>query len=457
MHQDDDTIAAISTPPGEGGIGIVRVSGPAALETTASQFVSATQRDIHSGQRQVYFGDWICDGEVIDEVLLHVMRAPHSYTAEDVVEINCHGGLGPLNAVLASVLEQGARLAGPGEFTQRAFLNGRIDLVQAEAVMDRIQAVTRAGLRAASAAARGQLSKTIYAFREELVLAKAQIEAAVDFPDDDLPELINPALKNQIESVLKGMQQLYETADAGRLYREGASVVIAGRPNVGKSSLFNALLRDARAIVTHHPGTTRDVLEEVITIDGIPVRLMDVAGIRDTEDEIEKIGVDLARSTLTESDVALFVLDSSEALSDEDHSILNHLKTQDIPVVLVANKSDLPQQAKLEAFKDDVSETVLVSAINNSGLHELERALASILKKGQDFVPDQGMITRLHQKDSLRRGIDALIRLQSNYDESPEFMSIDMDEALSALGEITGETTPDEILGHIFSSFCIGK
>lgn len=457
MDQVGDTIAAISTPPGEGGIGIVRVSGPNALQVTIPYFVSATQRDIESGERQVYFGEWICDGETIDEVLVHVMREPHSYTAEDVVEINCHGGQGPLNAVLASVLEQGARLAGAGEFTQRAFLNGRIDLVQAEAVMDRIQAVTRAGLRAASAAARGQLSQSIHSFQEELVVVKAHLEAAVDFPEDDLDELITPALKEKIDTVLSGMRRLYETADAGRLYREGATVVIAGRPNVGKSSLFNALLRDARAIVTRHAGTTRDVLEELITIDGIPVRLRDVAGIRDSEDEIEQIGVDLARTTLSESDVALFVIDASESLTLEDHEIFKHLMDDEIPVIVVANKADLPKQADVSVFTDDVHSSISVSTVNNSGLHDLEASLANLLMKGHELVPDQGMITRVHQKDSLRRSIDALERLQSNYEASPEFMSIDMDEALSALGEITGETTPDDILGHIFSSFCIGK
>jgi tRNA modification GTPase len=457
MHHDGDTIAAISTPPGEGGIGIVRVSGPAAIVSTRPYFVSATQRDIASGERQVYFGDWMHEGEVVDEVLVHVMRGPHSYTAENVVEINCHGGQGPLNAVLASVLEQGVRLAGPGEFTQRAFMNGRIDLVQAEAVMERIQAITRAGLKAASAAARGQLSKTIHVFREELILAKAQIEAGVDFPDDDLPELITPALKKSIQLVLERMRALYETAEAGRLYREGASVVIAGRPNVGKSSLFNALLRDARAIVTHHAGTTRDVLEEIIIIEGIPVRLKDVAGIRDTDDEVEKIGVDIARTTVSEADVAFWVVDSSDSLHEEDLSVFQHLKETGLPIILVLNKADLTQQADISSIHDEVVSVQNVSALNNSGLPELERALAQVLKKGKGIVSDQGMITRVHQKDSLRRGIESIVRLQSNYDESPEFMSIDMDDALFALGEITGETTPDEVLGHIFNSFCIGK
>jgi tRNA modification GTPase len=453
----EDTIAAISTPPGEGGIGIVRVSGPRAVDVVQPFFVSAGGRDIRSGARQVYYGEFCESGEAIDEVLVHVMFAPHSYTSEDVVEINCHGGMAPLNAVLAAVLSQGARLADPGEFTKRAFLNGRLDLVQAEAVMDRIQAVTRAGLKAASAAARGALSKTIHRFREELVPVKARIEAAVDFPDDDLPEMITPELKTQVGDVLAGMETLYATADAGRLYREGASVVIAGRPNVGKSSLFNALLRDARAIVTHHAGTTRDVLEELITIDGIPVRLLDMAGLRDTEDEVERVGVERARAVVSESDLILFVVDASVALCAEDRSIFDELIELDIPVLLVANKVDLGLKSDSDAFGEEVLGCTKVSAKEERGLVELEQAIGGFLKNGAEFSPDQGMITRLHQKDSLRRGIEALKRLESNYDESPEFMSIDMDEALSALGEITGETTPDEVLGHIFNSFCIGK
>lgn len=457
MQSDADTIAAISTPPGEGGIGIVRVSGTTAVDVVRGCFVSATGKDISSDARQVYYGDFCVNGEAIDEVLVHVMRGPHSYTAEDVVEINGHGGAAPLQAILAAVLEAGARLAGPGEFTQRAFMNGRIDLVQAEAVMDRIQAMTQAGLKAASAAARGALSKTLFAFREDLVLAKAHIEAAIDFPDDDLPELITPELKSRIDDVLAGMESLFANADAGRLYREGASAVIAGKPNVGKSSLFNALLRDARAIVTHHAGTTRDVLEEVISIEGIAVRLVDMAGIHETDDDVERIGVERAREALTESDVVLFVVDASAPLAEEDRRILDEVKAANVPTMLIANKIDLGISADLAAYGDEVTAVCEVSAVAETGLAEMEHALGVLLRDGSEFVPDQGMITRTHQKDSLRRGIEALKRLQGNYDTSPEFMSIDMDDALAALGEITGETTPDEVLGHIFNSFCIGK
>lgn len=452
-----DTIAAISTPPGEGGIGIVRVSGPAAVDAVRPLFVSATGRDIGSGDRQVYYGEICVGGDVIDEVLVHVMRGPNSYTAEDVVEINCHGGMVPSNAILASVLERGVRLADPGEFTKRAFLNGRLDLVQAEAVMDRIQAMTRAGLKAASAAARGQLSKTIHAFREDLLFIKARIEAAVDFPEDDLPELITAELKGKVASVLRGMEALYETADVGRLYREGASVVIAGRPNVGKSSLFNALLRDARVIVTQHAGTTRDVIEDVIMVDGIPVRLADMAGLRETDDEVERIGVERAWTMARESDLILLVVDASEPLCDADDEIFQRIIDLDAPIVIVANKIDLGNEVNLLRYSEKVVECCSVSAFEETGLAELEQVVAAELKHGGDFAADQGMLTRVHQKASLRRGIEALKRLESNYSESPEFMSIDMDEALAALGEITGETTPDEVLGEIFGSFCIGK
>ena len=457
MQSDADTIAAISTPPGEGGIGIVRVSGPLAVSIAHACFRSQSGRDIRIGERQVYYGEFVANGEPLDEVLVHVMRAPHSYTAEDVVEINGHGGAAPLNAILAAVLEGGARLAGPGEFTQRAFMNGRIDLVQAEAVMDRIHAMTRAGLKAASAAANGALSKTIHQFRETLLLAKSHIESAVDFPDDDLPELITPELKGRIDAALTGMQTLHANADAGRLYREGASVVIAGKPNVGKSSLFNALLRDARAIVTQHAGTTRDILEEIINIEGIPVRLLDMAGIRETNDDIERIGVDRAREALRNADVVLFVVDTSRPLDSDDQSIFREIHQANATVMMLANKIDLGNAADLGEFREQVDAICYVSAESEEGLADMEQALGGLLRGGKEFTPDQGMITRAHQKDSLRRAIASLKKVRENYEASPEFMAMDMDDALAALGEITGETTPDDVLEVIFGSFCIGK
>lgn len=453
----DDTIAAISTPPGEGGIGIVRLSGDSAIAIASGIFVSARGRDLRSDSNRVFYGE-IHDGSApVDEVLVHVMRAPRSYTREDVVEINCHGGAGPLGAVLELVLRCGARLAGPGEFTERAFLNGRIDLVQAEAVIDRIRAQTRSGLRAAAAAAGGALSKAIHHICDALVNAKSHVEAAVDFPEQDMPEVITPELRSMIQDARDRMARLLDTAEAGRLYREGASVAIAGRTNVGKSSLFNALLRESRAIVTAHPGTTRDLLEEVVTIDGIPVRLTDMAGLSETEDEVEKIGVEVARNALRQAAAILFVTDASAKPSPEDEALARELEALDVPLLLVLNKIDIAQSVETPPWDIAFAGRASTSAKTGAGLDELEAELAKLLLGGATVAPDQGMITRLHQKDSLRRAFVAVERLLENFEASPEFLSIDLDEALKALGEITGETTPDDVLERIFSTFCIGK
>ena len=459
MTNLDDTIAAIPTPPGEGGVGIVRLSGSQAIAIAARLFVSSTGRDIRAGQRQRVFHGHIRDaeGRILDEVLLHVMRAPHSYTREDVVEINGHGGAGPLHAVLEETLRHGACLAGPGEFTLRAFLNGRIDLVQAEAVIDLIRARTRGSLQAANAAASGILSKTIYAIRDTLADALARIEAAVDFPDEDLPELVDEALLDRLRATHGRMIDLLNTADAGRLYREGAAIAIAGRPNVGKSSLFNALLRDARAIVSAHAGTTRDRLEEYITVSGVPVKLVDTAGLRATADEVEQMGVAVARQVLHSANLAIFVLDASAALTGEDERLAQELRDLEIPVVLALNKSDLAPGAPVPPWDMPFAAVHRVSALTNAGLKELEAVLGTLLMGGANLDADQAMLTRLHQKDSLRRAADCVERLLQDPALSPEFLALEAREALQALGEITGETTPEDLLDIIFSSFCIGK
>lgn len=453
----DDTIAAIATPPGEGGIGIVRLSGPAAITIVHSIFVSSRGRDIRTARGRVFHGT-VRDGRgTIDEVLVHVMRAPHSYTAEDVVEINGHGGPAPLRTVLELLLSRGARLAMPGEFTKRAFLNGRIDLVQAEAVIDRIHASTDAALRAASAAGGGVLSRTIHGLRDVLIEALARVESAVDFPEEDLPDLVDDAMRLRLEGALEGMRGLLATSDVGRLYREGASVAIVGRPNVGKSSLFNALLRDARAIVTAIPGTTRDAIEERIAIDGVPVRLIDTAGLRESDDEIERIGIGRARETLANADIVLFVLDATQPAEDDDLRIAGEVATLDRPTIVVHNKIDLANgQNSEQPFAPGVR-VCRISAKTGDGLKALETEIGTLLLGDRPISPDQGMVTRIHQKDSLRRAADALGRMLENYDASPEFLAIDLRDALDALGEITGETTPDDVLELIFSSFCIGK
>ncbi len=470
----EDTIAAIATPPGEGAIGIVRLSGPDAIAIASKVFVPTRRHDLATSQRQVFHGE-ARDGQgPIDEVLVHVMRGPHSYTCEDIVEINCHGGAAPLQAVLEAVLARGARLATPGEFTRRAFLNGRIDLVQAEAVIDRVRAGTRAALRAANAAATGRLSRTLHELSGQLANALARIEAAVDFPDEDLPELVDDALRAELEETHRRMTELLDTAKAGRLYREGAGAAIVGRPNVGKSSLFNALLRDARAIVTPEPGTTRDLIEEIITIGGVPVRLSDTAGLRTSDDQAEQIGVQVARNALQNADIVLLVVDASEPLSEADHRLAREVAELEMPAVVVLNKTDLVPDPPVPDWADPF---VRVSALTGQGLKELEDVLGDILlgdsralstpecacrgKENEDVFlrvgPDQGLITRIHQADSLRRAVESTRHLLDHFDASPEFLSLDLRQALSALGEITGQTTPEDILDRIFSTFCIGK
>jgi len=453
----DDTIAAISTPPGEGGIGIVRLSGGRAVQVVRDLFVSSRNIDITVGRQRVYHGCIVDERqEIVDEVLIHIMRAPHSYTREDVVEINAHGGFGPLNAILDLVLRKGARLAQPGEFTQRAFLNGRIDLVQAEAVIDRIRARTRASLSAAAEAANGALSKSICNIKLQLMEALARVEASVDFPDEDLPDLVNKALDEQLRNAVDQMTELLDTAETGRLYREGAAITICGKPNVGKSCLFNALLRDARAIVSPQPGTTRDRIEETITLSGVPVRLTDTAGLRTTNDEVEQIGVGIARDALAAANLILLVLDSSQPFAHEDEALAHELATMDRPVWVVLNKRDIAGKVSAPSWTMQFAGVTSMSATTGEGLNELEKELGKLLV-GSAATPAHVMISRAHQRDSLRRAVVSVQKVLNGFDASPELLSVDLREAVNALGEITGETTPDDILEQIFSTFCVGK
>ncbi|MCK5862469.1 MAG: tRNA uridine-5-carboxymethylaminomethyl(34) synthesis GTPase MnmE [Candidatus Hydrogenedentes bacterium] len=459
---NEDTIVAISTPPGEGGVGIVRLSGVCAIEIAAHLFVSSRGRDIQKEKQRVFHGHvYDSDGHTLDEVLLHVMAAPHSYTAEDVVEINAHGGRVPLRAILDECLALGARLARPGEFTRRAFVNGRMDLSRAESVIDLIHAQTRAALSAANVAADGALSQALYELRDILADALARIEAAVDFPEEDLPELVDDALLDGLRRAHKRMVELVATADTGILYREGVSLAIVGKPNVGKSSLFNALLRDTRAIVSAQPGTTRDRLEETITLEGIPARLIDTAGMRNTEDEVESIGVERARNAAQQAGMILFMVDASAPYSKEDALIAEELSSLEIPVMLLRNKVDLMNEMDTVPGGDSLPlehfSSCNISAKTGAGLHELEHRLATTLLGNTACSVDAPMLFRAHQKDSMRRGAVSLARLLDNTTLSPEFLAVDLREALHAIGEITGETTPEDVLDRIFSSFCIGK
>lgn len=453
-----DTIVAISTPPGEGGVGIVRLSGPDAIVVASAIFRSSKGRSLEEPGRSVFHGHILGpEGAPVDEVLCHVMRAPHTYTREDVVEINGHGGPAPLNAIMEAALSKGARLAQPGEFTLRAFLNGRIDLVQAEAVIDQIQARTRANLQAANAASSGVLSRTLHHMRGVLLELLARVEAVVDFPEDDIPDLIDEALMAQAAEAHNTMLDLLRKSEAGRVYRDGAILAIAGIPNVGKSSLFNALLRDARAIVSAQAGTTRDRLEEYITLAGVPVKLIDTAGVRHTDDEIEKQGVQIARDVQKSAQVAMLVLDGSRASGEEDHSLFRELQALEIPVVIALNKCDLVHEPAVPEWAAEATARQAVSALTGDGLSALESTLGSILLGGANVAADEALVNRLHQQDSLRRAAECVGRFLGGAGMSPEFLALDLQEALQALGEITGETTPDEVLAAIFGSFCIGK
>ncbi len=458
----EDTITAISTPPGEGGVGIVRLSGPRALEIAAQCFVSSRGRAIQPPGQRVFHGH-IHDatGRVLDEVLLHVMRGPHSYTAEDVVEINAHGGAAPLRAILDECLCLGARLAQPGEFTKRAFLNGRIDLSRAEAVCALIQSKTRAAMNVANLAADGGLTQAIYELRDTLTDALARIEAAVDFPEEDLPELVNDELFARLRVSLERMRELERNADAGILYQEGVSIAIVGKPNVGKSSLFNALLRDARAIVSAQPGTTRDRIEATITLEGIPTQLVDTAGLRSADNEVEIIGVERARDAARRAGMLLFVVNAAEPYAPEDLGLARELGGLDAPMVLVRNKCDLPNAAELIRQPAPTGCTFAaicdVSALTGEGLRTLEHRLAALLLEDVFLSTDSPMLFRAHQKNSMRCAAENVAHLLKQKNASPEFLAMDLREALQSLGEITGETTPEDVLDRIFNAFCIGK
>jgi len=462
-YETDDTIAAISTPPGEGGIGIVRLSGKSAARIAAKIFHAKDGRGLCERKTfSVHYGHIKKDGEVIDEALLTIMRAPKTYTREDVLEISCHGGIVPLRKVLSLCLEEGARLARPGEFTERAFLNGRIDLAQAEAVCDVIRAKTDAALKCALSQLQGRLSGEVNKIRQEIVDILACIEAALDYPDEDIEFLGDSELVRRMDKTGSALEALIKTAQAGRILKEGLRTIIVGKPNAGKSSLLNALLREERAIVTPVPGTTRDIIEDTLDIFGIPVNIMDTAGIRHTTDEIEVLGVERARSSLKQADLILFVVDSSVHLSEEDRLIVDDVKNQ--KVIVVSNKSDLKQVTKEKDIKNLFSENppppvVKVSATGGSGIREVEKLIYRQFMKGEIDISDAVLVTDIRHRDALVKAEEAIKRAKNaaGRKESGEFIALDLRQCLDSLGEIVGETTSEDILDRIFSRFCVGK
>jgi tRNA modification GTPase len=455
-----DTIAAIATPPGEGSIAVIRMSGGDAERITARIFFRNRDENNKLQSHRLYHGT-VRDpktARAVDEVLLAIMRQPRSYTGEDVVEIHCHGGAFVTEQMLQLVLSEGARQAQPGEFTKRAFLNGRIDLSQAEAVLDLIRARTDRGAALALDQASGNLSHWVGGLRSELLNLLVQVEAAIDFPDEEIELLKRPELALEISALTDKILYISETYEWTRLFREGAKVCICGRPNVGKSSLLNALLGEERVIVTPIAGTTRDVIEESISLEGLPVVLWDTAGIRDSTDEIEQIGVRLARDYLEKADARIVVIDGSLPLSAEDTELV--VATNGPRALIAINKSDLPESLSEDRLKSLGCPTKYcrVSAKTGEGVSELKQALRNlILDKEIEFSPVA--ITNLRQRSALQRTENALRHAAESLREgfAAEFVAVDLNEAREALEEITGLINNEDILDKIFSNFCIGK
>ena len=455
-----DTIAAISTPLGVGGIGVVRLSGPQAREILGKVFRRRRGKGPLLSHR-FYLGEIIRprDTSVIDEVLASFMEKPRTYTREDVAEIQAHSGVLVLREILDAVLQSGARLAEPGEFTKRAFLNGRIDLTQAEAVIDLIQSKTRRSLEMANLQREGRLGMEIRRIREDLINLMAPLEASIDFPEDEVPELSGDEINRRLRDALEKLETLLRTYDQGKIYREGISAVIIGRPNVGKSSLLNALLREDRAIVTPIPGTTRDVIEEVVNIRGIPLKIMDTAGLRHTRDQVEVEGVRRTRDRMALADLVIWVVDGSEPVTAQDLDILPEVQPRKTVVAL--NKSDLPQRLNPRDLGERLPGTPLipVSALHHSGIDRLEEAIRDLVLDGRQDSSAEILLSNLRHKQAVenaREGLEQALEA-SQASLSAEFISVDLGRSLQALGEIAGETTSEDILNRIFSQFCIGK
>ena len=462
MQTEFDTIAAISTAPGEGAIGIVRISGDLAISIASSIYQCGTKQLEEQKTHTIHYGHIVDpkSGEVYDEVMVSVLRAPKTFTREDIVEINCHGGIVAINRVLQLVLRMGARLAEPGEFTKRAFLNGRIDLSQAEAVMDLIRAKTDKSMQLAMRQLDGQLSHLIQNLRQEILNTLAQVEVNIDYPEyDDVEEMTLQLLREKTQQVLQGIRALLNTASQGKILRDGLKTAIVGRPNVGKSSLLNVLLREEKAIVTDIAGTTRDTIEEYVNVRGVPLQLIDTAGIRETDDVVEKIGVERSRKALKEADFVLLLLNQSETLQEEDIRLLE--TTKGMKRIILFNKTDLPSKLSKEdiALYANEEEIVTTSMLNKEGIDQLEEKIAGYFFQGQMNERDATYLSNTRHIALLEKAEQALVEVQNGIEmEMPvDLIQIDFTRAWDLLGEITGDSVQDELLTQLFSQFCLGK
>jgi len=462
MQTEFDTIAAISTAPGEGAIGIVRISGEDAIRIADEMYRLKEKRLNEQASHTIHYGHIVDprNDEVIDEVMVTVLRAPKTFTREDIVEINCHGGIVAINRILQLVLRMGARLAEPGEFTKRAFLNGRIDLSQAEAVMDLIRAKTDKSMQMAMRQLDGELSKLIQNLRQEILNTLAQVEVNIDYPEyDDVEEMTLQLLREKTQQVSQGIRALLNTASQGKILRDGLKTAIVGRPNVGKSSLLNVLLREEKAIVTDIAGTTRDTIEEYVNVRGVPLQLIDTAGIRETDDVVERIGVERSRKALNEADFVLLILNQSEELMDEDLRLLE--QTKDFKRIILLNKTDLPTKIDMDKVKEFAkdSEIVTTSMLKKEGIDQLEEKIADYFFQGQMNERDATYLSNTRHIALLEKAEQALQEVANGVDMGMpvDLIQIDFTRAWDLLGEITGDTVQDELLTQLFSQFCLGK
>ena len=458
---DFDTITSISTPMGEGAIGIVRLSGPEAVEIGDKLYKGKKKlKDVPS--HTINYGHIIDPetDEVVEEVMISVLRAPKTFTREDIIEINCHGGILTINRILELTMTHGARMAEPGEYTKRAFLNGRIDLSQAEAVMDFIRSKTDRASKVAMNQIEGRLSDLIKRQRQSILEILAQVEVNIDYPEyDDVEDATTEFLLAQSKKIKNEINQLLETGTQGKIMREGLSTVIVGKPNVGKSSMLNNLIQDNKAIVTEVAGTTRDVLEEYVNVRGVPLRLVDTAGIRDTEDIVEKIGVERSRKALSEADLILFVLNNNEPLTEEDRTLYEVIKTED--AIVIVNKTDLERRLDIEEVKTMIGNTPLIqtSMLKQEGIDELELQIRDLFFGGEvqnqdmTYVSNSRHISLLKQaRQTIQDAIDA-----AEAGIPMDMVQIDLTRTWEILGEIIGESASDELINQLFSQFCLGK
>ncbi len=462
MHLDD-TIAAIATPRGEGGIGIIRISGPLAIQIAShifhpSQAVSADKLPTHT-LTHGHIIDTTSSNEIIDEVLLGIMRAPKSYTTEDIVELNCHGGIATLTNVLDLVVKTGARLAEPGEFTKRAFLNGRLDLTQAESVAELISAKTELSRKIAIDALAGKLSKRVNQLSDKLATLLAEVEASIDFPDEDFDFMHTDIQLQNAHTIQRDIEHLVKTASEGQLIKDGVNVAILGKPNVGKSSLFNALVETSRAIVTDIPGTTRDTIHETINIDGLMINLIDTAGLRQTDNIVEQQGVEKSRDVLRKAEFLLLMFNASQTMNDADIELLQIANSHH--AILILNKIDLPIHLPPHILKEHSPKTrIIQTAITEGkGIDTLKTAIRDEFLSGEITLGESPIVTNTRHYNALRRSHEALNDVITSLENEmpPDLVSVDIRISLDALGDIVGKTTTEDILDRIFSQFCVGK